>query len=449
MTVESDKTAAPADWRTAVDASEGSPLPRVGRRFFIAYGVAYFGFFLVLFMPALFSVPYEVHLLDEGNKETILGLVVGISAIVLLPVGPIVGVLSDRSRIPWGRRRPFLLIGFGVLALSASVVALAPNVPLLVLGYLIGGIGTALTGAAMNPVLAEHVPPEQRGKLGALSGVAASMAGVSATLVGSFLTGNLLVLFLLPVAVFAVGVVLWIVVVPDAPAPDRFQATTVGSSLRSPLFDPRTYPDFAWIWIGKLSTGVGTAFFTTYQLYFLLDRLGYTAKEAGQQLAVVGGLAIVATIASTILGGLYSDRLQRRKPFIYPAAAFIAAGMGVAALAPNFALYAVGGVLLAAGSGAFNAVDLAMASDLLPDSDAGGKWMGIYQVSGTLAAAVGPVLAPVLLAMGGAPNYTVLFIGGRCLALGAAATAYRVRGVRLTGPVTLPPAGLRLLSPSL
>lgn len=430
MTVESDQSPTHVGEETRVEANELPPLPRVGRAFIAVYGFAYFGFFLVLFVPALFSLAYKVRLLDEAHKETILGLVVGISAVLLLPAGPICGVLSDRSRTPWGRRRPFLLLGALVMTAGAIVLAAAPHVVILLVGYIITGIGTTLASAAMNPTLAERVPPEQRGKLGALTGVAASLAGVSATLVGSLLTGNLMLLFLLPVAVFALGVGLWVLVIPDAPAPDRFQSMTVSSSLRTLLFDPRKHPDFAWVWLGKLAIGVGTAFFATYQLYFLLDRLGYTAKEAGQKLAVVGGLALLATVACTILGGLLSDRLHRRKLFLYIAAALIASGMVTAALAPNLAVYAVGGVLLAAGSGAFNAVDLAMASDVLPDAEAGGKWMGIYQVSGTLATAIGPVLAPLMLAIGGGGNYTALFLFGGALAMCAAFTASRVRGVR-------------------
>lgn len=405
-------------------------LPKVRGGFIFTYGLTYFGFFLVLFMPALFSLPYKIQLLDPVNKETILGLVVGLSAIVLLPVGPIVGVLSDRSRSRLGRRRPFLLVGLAAAAIGAVTIALSPTIVLVLVGYAVSGLGGAFIGAAMNPVLAEHVPPQQRGKLGALSGVAASIAGVCATLIGSFLTENLLLLFLLPVAVFGVGVVLWLFVIPDGPAPARFHTLTIRASLRSLLFDPRKHPDFAWVWIGKLLIGVGTAFFTTYQLYFLLDRLGYTAQQAGQQLAVVGGLALLATIGFTILGGFLSDKLRRRKPFIYVAAAMICIGMVTAAFAPNFVVYTIGGVFLAAGSGAFNSVDLALASDVLPDEAAGGKWMAIYQVSGTVATAVGPVIAPLLLSLGGGGNYTVLFIVGGALALAAALSAWRVRGVR-------------------
>ncbi|WP_370582695.1 MFS transporter [Plantibacter sp. VKM Ac-2885] len=406
-------------------------LPKVGPGFIFTYGLAYFGFFLCLFMPALFSLPYKIQLIDPEAKETALGLIVGIGAVVLLPVGPILGVLSDRSKFAWGRRRPFLLLGLGAFAISALVIATAPALPMVLIGYVVAQCGVALVSVALNPALAEHVPPAQRGKLGALSGVMASIAGVCATLVGSLLIGNILVLFLLPVSVLAVGVLLWILVVPDGPAPERFQSAKLTAALRSLLFNPLKHRDFSLVWVGKLFIGVGTAFFSTYQLYFLLDRLGFTVQEAGQQLAVAGGLALLATIGFTVLGGFLSDKLKRRKPFIYVASAMIASGMVVAAFAPDFGVYIVGAVLLSAGSGAFNSVDLALASEVLPDPAAGGKWMSIYQVSGTVATAIGPVIAPLLLAVGGTSgNYTVLFIVGGAFALGAAITASRVRGVR-------------------
>ncbi|QHC57827.1 MFS transporter [Rathayibacter sp. VKM Ac-2760] len=419
----------------AEDAADGAgveaPVSKVGPGFIFTYGLTYFGFFLCLFMPALFSLPYKIQLIDPASKETALGLIVGISAVVLLPIGPILGVLSDRSKFSWGRRRPFLLLGLAAFAVSAFVIATAPTVPIVLLGYVVAQLGVALVSVALNPALAELVPQAQRGKLGALSGVMASIAGVFATLVGSLLIGNLLLLFLLPVGVLAVGVALWIVVVPDRPAPERFQSVRLATALRSLLFNPLKHLDFTWVWIGKLCIGVGTAFFSTYQLYYLLDRLGFTVEQAGQQLAVAGGLALLATVGFTILGGFLSDKLHRRKPFIYIASAMIASGMVLAAFAPDFGVYIIGAVLLSAGSGAFNSVDLALASEVLPDPEAGGKWLSIYQISGTIATAVGPVIAPLLLAIGGGSgNYTALFIVGGLFALGAAVTASRVRGVR-------------------
>ncbi len=133
----------------------------------------------------------------------------------------------------------------------------------------------------------------------------------------------------------------------------------------------------------------------------------------------------------TIAGGTLSDRLRRRKPFIYLASAMIAAGMITAAFSSDFVIYAVAGALLAAGTGAFNSVDLALASDVLPDKAESGKWMSIYHLSGALSTAVGPAIAPLVLSTGASgANYTLLFVSGGILALGSVITVIRVRGAR-------------------
>lgn len=412
--------------------ANGEPdIPRVGAWFTTVYALTYFGFYLVLFMPSLFSLAYKVQLMGPAAKETNLGLIVGIGALVSLIVGPVFGVLSDATRSRWGRRRPYLVAGLCLSLLSALTIVVAPSFWVVLIGWLVAQFAGSAISAALNPTLAERVPSSQRGKLGALSGVAASVAGVLATLIGSFLTGNLLLLFLAPVVVFAVVVSLWLITVPDASAPAEARVGSVLDIFRSLAFNPLKAKDFAWVWLGKFCLQFGYAFFGTYQLYFVLDRLGYTAEAAGRQLALVGGVSLLATMLFTIGGGYLSDRLRRRKPFIYTAASMIAVGSVVIAFAPDFLVYAIGGTVLAAGVGAFNSVDLALAADVLPTKDENGKWMSIYYLSGNLAGAIGPIIAPVILAVGGAgQNYTLLFAFGGILSLGAVITAMLVRGVQ-------------------
>lgn len=419
---------------TAVGSDEApvpTSIPRVGPWFTTVYTLTYFGFFLVLFMPALFSLAYKVQLMDPASKEANLGLIVGIGALVSLVAGPVFGVVSDATRSRWGRRRPYLVAGLGLSLVSAMIIAMAPNFWVILAGWIVAQFAGSSISAALNPTLAERVPSSQRGRLGALSGVAASFAGVLATLIGSFLTANLFLLFLAPVAVFALVTILWLVTVPDAPAPQDARVGSLLGIFRSLAFNPRKARDFAWVWLGKFLLQFGYAFFGTYQLYFLLDRLGYTPEEAGRQLAVVGGLSLLATMLFTIGGGYLSDRLRRRKPFIYISATMIAVGSVIVAFAPDILPYAVGGTVLAAGIGAFNSVDLALATDVLPTNDENGKWMSIYYLSGTLAGAIGPIIAPLILLIGGAgQNYALLFTLGGVLSLGAVITAWRVRGSR-------------------
>ncbi|GAA3383455.1 MFS transporter [Cryptosporangium minutisporangium] len=404
--------------------------PRVGRWAITVYALTMFGFQLTLLLPLLFSLAYKVQVIDPANKDSSLGFVLGVGGLISLVAGPLAGVLSDGTRWAWGRRRPWVVVGFALSALGALIIAAAPTVLVMLLGYLVVGLANSAVSAAINPFLAEQVPPEQRGTVGALGGATAAIAGVGSTLLGSFLTGNTYLLFLTPVAVLGLAAVLYVLVIPDRPAPEAARLGSVLDVFKSLWFNPLKYSDFALVWVGKLCLSFGSTFFTTYQLYFVQDRLGFTAEQAGRQLAVVGGLSLLALVGFSIVGGTLSDRFKRRKPFIYLATALIAAGLAVAASASSILLFAVGGVLLSAGTGAFTSVDLALASDVLPEKDKAGKYMGIYYLSSNIAAALAPLVAPLILGLGGGGNYAVLFLAGAVLVFGTGVTAANIRGVR-------------------
>jgi MFS family permease len=414
-----------------LEPSDETEPPRVGVWFIAVYMVTYFGLNLTMLLPALFSIAYKVQLIDPVGKEASLGLVLGLGGLLGLVLGPVCGVLSDSTRVRWGRRRTWHLAGIVISALGALVIAMSPNVPLMIVGYGISQLGLAAFSAGFNPVLAERVPSSQRGKVGALGGVAAALAGVGAYLLGAQLTGNIYVLFLLPVVVFAAASVVFFFTVKDGPAPARTTRPSARELFGSFLFNPKKYSDFALVWLGKFCLQFGFTFFSAYQLYLLLDRLGFTPEEAAGQLALVSGISLLAMMGFAVLGGFLSDKLRRRKVFIYIAAALIASGLAVAAFAPNFALIAIGGILLSAGTGAFTSVDLAMATDLLPEKDKAGKYMSIYYISATIPGTLAPLIAPVILLIGGAEaNYTALFLFGAVLSLGAIITTWKVRAVR-------------------
>ncbi|MBB2914350.1 MFS family permease [Streptosporangium becharense] len=404
--------------------------PRVGAWTITVYALTMFGFQLTLLLPTLFSLAYKVQLIDPANKDASLGFVLGLGGLISLVVSLPAGVLSDGTRLGWGRRRPFLAAGLVLSALGALIIAVAPTITVMLAGYVVVGVANAAIGTAVNPFLAEQVPAEQRGKVGALGGVTAAVAGVGATLLGSFLTASIYVLFLTPVAVLGVAALLYLLVIPDRPAPEDMRVGSILDVFKNIWFNPLKHPDFALVWLGKFCLSFGSTFFSTYQLYLLQDRLGLTPEQAGRQLAAVGGLSLLALVGSSIAGGTLSDRFKRRKPFIYLATGLIVAGLAVAASAPSMLLFAVGGVLLSAGTGAFNSVDLALASDVMPEKDKAGKYMNIYYLSGTLAGVLAPLMASVILRLGGGGNYGVLFLSGAVLGLGAVVTTAKIRSVR-------------------
>ncbi|MEV0196734.1 MFS transporter [Nonomuraea sp. NPDC050691] len=404
--------------------------PRASKWLISVFTITMFTGSFALLTPTLFAVAYKVQLVDPQGKETTLGVIFGISAAINLVTGPLFGVLSDRTRLRWGRRRPWITAGIVICVGSGLLMALATTTTLIGVGWIMYSMGVGCALGAMNPVLAETIPSSQRGTVGALVGVAGQLAGVTGTLAGGMLTGHLLLLFLLPVCVFAALFALYAFTIPDRPAQATTDRQALSEVLRQLVFDPREHRDFALVWLGRFLMQVGLTFLSTYQLYFLLDRLGLVPEEAGRQLAFVGGLGILVTTSFAIVGGVLSDRLKRRKVFIYLATALSATGLIILAFADGIPLFATAVVFILAAAGLFGSVDLALASDVIPDAAESGRWMGIYYVANTTSSAIAPIFAPVILLIGGGKNYTALFLVGAVVALGASLAARHIRAVR-------------------
>lgn len=404
--------------------------PRASAWFIAVYTAITFGANLTMLAPMLFGLAYKIQLVDPNGKEASLGLVVGIGALVNIVVTPLVGVLSDRTRTRFGRRRPWVASGIVVCAAAGAAIALAPSILMIAVAWVVYIVGLACILSALAPVLADQVPQSQRGKVGALSGVSTQLAGVVASVAGSLLTGNVLLMFLLPPIVLLVAFVLYLFAIPDPPAADSVVHEPISQVFKQLIFNPRKHRDFTLVWLGRFLLQVGMTFFSTYQLYFLLDRIGLTPETAGRQLALVGGIGILVTTGFAIVGGILSDRMQRRKVFIYLAAALAATGLTIMAFAPDVLMYAVATLFILAAAGLFGSVDLALASDLVPDRAESGRWMSILNVAGYIPSAVAPVVAPLILLTGGGQNYTALYLTAALVATGAGLTAWRIRGAR-------------------
>ena len=80
----------------------------------------------------LITMPYQVKAaVGNSTKGTDLGLVLAIGALISLIAAPVFGALSDRIRLPGGRRKPWVVIGTvgNVIGLVGMAYLIQPNHP--------------------------------------------------------------------------------------------------------------------------------------------------------------------------------------------------------------------------------------------------------------------------------------------------------------------------------
>ena len=146
----------------------------------------------------------------------------------------------------------------------------------------------------------------------------------------------------------------------------------------------RRSPDFAWAFASRFMFVLAYAFLTTYQVYYLLDKLGSAEADVPRQIFLGTFAQSVVVVAACLIGGRLSDRTGRRKLFVLTASVVYGLAMFVLAVAGSFNGFLVGMAIGGLGFGVYVAVDLALVVDVLPDEDNAAKDLGVLNIAGAL-----------------------------------------------------------------
>ena len=116
-----------------------------------------------------------------GKAATLYGLLLSLYALMQFLFGPAFGALSDRFG-----RRPIMLVSLAGLGLDYILLAVAPNLWVVALARIIGGIMGASVATA-TAYIADITPPEKRAANFGLIGAAFGVGFIAGPLVGGVL----------------------------------------------------------------------------------------------------------------------------------------------------------------------------------------------------------------------------------------------------------------------
>ncbi len=184
-------------------------------------------------------------------KPGALAFVEGPGLLVALLSNPLFGWLSDRTRLRWGRRKPYILGGTLVNIVGLAIMALAPNLYVLVGGLMITQLGNNAAAAPFHAYLPDLVPAAQRGRASGYMGIGqmvGTIVGAEAAAlffhidVSSLLNGtqtfaqyqqNLLAIYAFISAFVLLFALLTVFIVKERPIAERQDMPTATGMVRS------------------------------------------------------------------------------------------------------------------------------------------------------------------------------------------------------------------------
>ena len=396
---------------------------RVGWGFLTLYALAYLGITLMFLAPVLVTLALKINsLVGIEQAPNSLSLVTGVGSFLAIFANPFFGKLSDRTSSPLGMRRPWMVVGLVGGSLGVLVVALAPSIPVVLVGWCVAQLLFNAQLAAVVAVLPDQVPTAQRGLVAGVLGVCLPIASVSGTFLVQLFTGNQLAMFLVPCAIGGFFVLLFAVTLKDRRLAKADKPPWSLREFASTFYvNPRPSPDFAWAFASRFLFVLAYAFLITYQAYYLLDKIGSPEADVPRQIFLGTLIQSAFVVVASVVGGRLSDWTGRRKIFVLTAAVVYGLAMFGIAVASDFNAFLVGMAIGGLGFGMYMAVDLALVADVLPNKDNAAKDLGVLNIAAALPFSIAPAMAPAILAIGRG-SYGVLYtVAGVCAILGAAA----------------------------
>jgi MFS family permease len=438
-------------------------------------------------------LPFAVaQFVGDAVKGTHLGVLRSAGLLVAILVQPVAGLLSDRSTLRMGRRRPFIVLGTLLDLVFLAMIAFAGNYWLLFVAVLLLQFSSNIAHGALQGLIPDCVPEDQRGRASAVKAVMELLPVIlvgftTAPLVGA---GKLTLAIGLVMAFLLVTMVITVFAVHEEPRvePTReplwppvrrivlltliFGVVTtvfgglvgaVGTLLRGKgsaqlagvglaglvamagaiilgvWWSARVgigegaqkYPSFTWWVINRLLYLASVGSIQGFAQYFLQDvlRVENAPVATGTLLRVVGVFTVVSALAS----GWLSDRLGRRA-LVGLSGVTAALGTSLLFFAQNMTVVILSGIIIGLSAGIFLTVNWALGTELVPASEAG-LYLGVSNLAGAgagvVGAGIGGPLADFFNAYQRGLGYLVIFAIYAALFLLSSVTLIGVRPTEL------------------
>ena len=341
-----------------------------------------------------------------GASVATVGLIEGIAEATASITKIFSGVISDYV----GKRKPLVMLGYGLGAITKPVFPLATSIGWVFSARFIDRIGKGIRGAPRDALVADITPPEMRG---AAYGLRQSLDSI-----GAFI-GPLLAVLLMAWFANKIQAVLWVAVIPAFIAvgflaiavrePEHEQS---GAARRVPLSmaDARRLPLRYWliVLLGAVFT------MGRFSEAFLVLR----AQNVGLAIGYVPVVMVVMNVvyaSAAFPAGIAADHFSRRMLLVAGLAMLVAADLVLAAAtAPMQVL--VGAALWGLHMGFTQGLLSKLVADAAPP-ELRGTAFGVFNLVGGAALLLASVIAGILWSAIGAP---ATFIAGASFAALAA-----------------------------
>lgn len=337
---------------------------------------------------------------------------VACSAITATLTTLIMGTLSDRTRTRWGRRRPFILLGYILWGISTALFPTVAYIKITSLAVILVVVadslmtffGSTANDAAFNAWTADVASSDQRGRVEGVLNMCVFIAQIISMVAAGMLidqVGYFTFFYVLGGIVMVVGLIAGTLLKDANPPLDENPRRSFWAEFRE-LFSLETLRQNRKLFILLLfimlsSIGMQVSF--PYLIIYLNNYIGVSKTE----FSIIGGAVMVGSAVLAIPFGILADRFSKQ---LMMAVAIVLSSLGgiLLSLVRSLPLLALTGLIWQAFSVAGGIASVAWLKDLLPEQNRG-KFLGIRMIFWiAIPMVVGPWIGSMLIQHFGIPT---------------------------------------------
>ena len=338
---------------------------------------------------------------------------VAASAITATLTTLFMGTLSDRTRTRWGRRRPFILVGYilwGISTVLFPTVAYIQTSSVAIIMVVIADammtfFGSTANDAAFNAWTTDIATTETRGRVEGVLNLSVFLAQIVAMVAAGMLidsVGYFTFFYTLGGIVIVVGLVAGSLL-QDVPLPaEADKPKRPFLSEFTELFDINLLKEnrtLFTILLFIMLSSIGMQVSMPYLIIYLENYIGVTKTE----FSIIGGAVMLGSAVFAIPFGILADKWNKRNMIFF--ATILSSLGGIAlSLVNTLPLLSLAGLLWQAFSVAMGIASVAWLKDLLPEQSRG-KFLGIRMIFWiAIPMVIGPWIGSTLIQNFGTPT---------------------------------------------
>ncbi|WP_318764795.1 MFS transporter [Lactiplantibacillus carotarum] len=368
-----------------------------------------------LFLPALLQ-----HI-DAAHKIELVAFFSTCGMIVAALSNMAAGALSDKTKSRFGKRAPWIVGGAFVFMLAMIAASFSPNIPVLLISWLVGQAALNFIVAPMVAWL-DFAPKDGRATASsAYGGLGMALGNNGFNVIGALFLSQFRLGFIIFGIIAFIGTLIAVIIVHEpSNLTEQTDQSTQTAKPKLSWHDLKTiFPswhvgrDYYLALMGKLFQGVGNFAITGYMLYIMTDFL-HRGSQTQSSIQLINMIMLVFGIFMGFVAGPISDKFKILKLPVSLSTIFLAFGALTLFFMRNNAGIIIYAFAAGIGMGMWNSLDNLLNLEVIPDQDRIAFFLGVYNLGNTITQAIAPVIAAAVIGLFG---FSAIFIVSFCFSL--------------------------------